>query len=167
MRRSRVPGVCAALACAATALCGSGAGASVSRPHRSLVDGSVNGAAAADGGHLVAWSDGAGGVTVLDDRAGIRTDVPLDRPCDRVYVLDGSDGLFLVDCRVTGPAGNETHQLVLDADHGDVSDLVGSGYTRIGRYWVKGTLDAAGRENVVYTNWHTGESRLYRTPRAD
>src|SRR3954471_24892159 len=124
MARLRVPRAGAALACAALALCGATAGASVSRPHRSVVDPRVNGAAAADGGYYVAWSNGAGGLTVLDDRTGTRTDIALDGPCDRAYVLDASDGLFLVDCRLTGPAGTETHQLVINAVGGEVADLV-------------------------------------------
>lgn len=156
---------CAALALVAAGLSAAPSGAAVSRPHRSVVAAGVNGAAAADGGHLVAWGDDAG-LNVLDDRAGTTISLPLYRPCDNVYALDGSDGVFLVNCRVFGPAGTESHQLIADVASGTITPLPSSTYRSVGTFWAQGTLDSGDREDVAYFNWRTGETRLYRRPRA-
>jgi hypothetical protein len=165
MRRPRAPGVCAALALAAVGLGAVPAGAGISRPHRTLVVARVNGAAAADGGHFVAWG-ASDGLTVLDDRNGDTTNLALGRPCAQVHALDGSAGVFLIACRVPGAAGTETHQLVGEVDTATVTDLPTTTYSRIGRYWVQGRAVLTDSEEIVYTNWHTGETRLFRAPRA-
>ena len=157
--------LCTTLALVAAGVAAAPSGAAVSRPHRSVVAAGVNGAAAVDGGHLVAWGDDDG-LTVLDDRTGDTTDLPLYRPCDKVYPIDGSQGVFLVNCRVFGAAGTESHQLVAEAGSGTVSELAGNTYRSVGRYWVRGTLEVENRRQVVYTNWLTGETRLFRAPLA-
>jgi hypothetical protein len=126
----------------------------------------IGGAVAVDGGHLVAWGDRAGTLTVLDDQTGAKTAIALDRPCDHIYAIDGSNGLFLVDCGITGPVGPETQQLVVDAATGDVTDLVGDSYKRIGRHWLQGSVDIGGRAFILYTEMHTGETRTVRQPRS-
>src|SRR3954468_15964377 len=139
MTPSRVRAACAALVVAVAGLSAIPSGAAVSRPQRSVVAAGLNGAAAADGGHLVAWGDDDG-LTVLDDRTRDTTSVPLGRTCDKVYALDGSQGAFLVDCRVFGVAGTESHQLVAEAGSATVTELAGNTYRSVGRYWVRGKL---------------------------
>jgi hypothetical protein len=149
----------AALLLVATCVCTATADAKLSVVAKGIV-----GAAAADGGRLAAWGNLAGALVVLDDRTGTKKTVDLGRPCARVYAIDGSDGLFLVNCGVAGATGSETHQLVVDVATGEVTALVASTYRRIGRYWVQGTADVGGRAFILYTAWQTGESRMVRAP---
>jgi hypothetical protein len=144
----------------ATCICTPAADAKVS-----VVAREIGGAAGIDGGHLAAWGDRAGDLVVLDDVTGSRTTMALGGTCARVYAIDASDGLVLVDCGTSGPAGPETHQLVVDVPTGAVTDLVGDTYKRIGRYWVQGTADVGGRAFTLYTAWQTGETRMVRAPR--
>src|SRR3954462_910074 len=164
MRRSPLPGARAVLLLGAIGFGAVPAGARVSPPSRSVVAAKVNGAAATDGEHLVAWGNGTGSLRLFDDRFGTRGDVPLGPACDRPYAIDGSHALFLVGCHVNGATGTETHQLVVDSSNGDITPLAGSGYTRIGRYWVQGTVDAGDHEDIAYEAWQTGETRLLRAP---
>jgi hypothetical protein len=122
----------------------------------------------------VAWGDQPppasdvapqGRVIVLDDRTGSKTTVDLGRACDAVYVIDGSAGRFLVECGVDGPDRPRTQQLVLDARNravttvGDEQTAELDIYHRIGRYWLEGTHDSSGHQVIIYTNWHTFETR--------
>src|SRR4051794_14329798 len=153
MRRSPLAGACAVLVLGAIGFGAVPAGARVSHPHRSVVAAKVNGAAAPDGDHLIAWGNGTGSLRLFDDRFGTRGDVALGPACDRPYAIDGSHGLFLVGCRVNGLAGTETHQLVVDALDSEITPLAGSTYNRIGRYWVQGRVDAGDHEDIVYEAW--------------
>lgn len=159
-------GVRTLLVLLATALTAGPAAADVSHPSRSVVASEVNGAAAPDGEHLVAWGNGAGSLRLFDDRFGTRGDVALGPACARPFAIDGEHGLFLVSCKMTGVAGTETRQLVVDAANGDVTPLTGTTYNRVGRYWVQGRVEVAGGEDIVYENWHSGEAVVARAPRA-
>src|SRR4051812_21739005 len=166
MVHPRPSAVCAALAlCALVGGPAAAARPHVSTPHRTVVEQRVNGAAAADGAHLVAWGNDAGALHVLDDSSGFATDIDLGRQCRSVLALDASHGDFLVSCRISVATGVETQQLVVEAATGELTDLVDTGYSRIGRYWVAGTVEVAGHDDVIYTNWRTGERRLFRAPR--
>src|SRR3954451_18020981 len=123
MRRSPLAGACAVLAVGAIGLGAAPAGARVSHPHRSVVAAKVNGAAAADGEHLVAWGNGTGSLRLFDDRFGTRGDVPLGPACDRPYPINGSHALFIVGSHVNGATGTETHQLVVDSLNANIAPL--------------------------------------------
>jgi hypothetical protein len=166
MRRSPLAGACAVLALGAIGLGAVPAGARVSHPHRSVVAAKVNGAAAPDGDHLVAWGNGTGSLRLFDDRFGTRGDIALGPACERPYAIDASHALFLVGCRVNGLDGTETHQLVVDSSSGEITPLVGSTYNRIGRYWGQGRVDTGDHEDIVYEAWRSGETRLLRAPRS-
>jgi hypothetical protein len=147
-------------------LCAAPAEAAVTRPYRATIARSIGGAAAVDGAHLVAWGAGGGQLALYDDRSTSKSVVDLGRPCASVNPLDGSAGIFLINCGVNGQQGVETRQLVYDSGTGDVTDLVDNTNELIGRYWVQGTLDSGGRQVVIYTNWHTGETRSEDAPRS-
>src|SRR3954467_9603503 len=123
MRRSPQARACALLVLVVVGAPALPAQARVSHPSRSVVAAKVNGAAAADGEHLVAWGNGTGSLRLFDDRfgtgggappGGTRGDAPPGPACDRPYAIDGSHALFLVGCHVNGATGTETHQLVVD-----------------------------------------------------
>lgn len=138
------------------------------QPARSAVAKSIH-QAAVDGGHFVVWSkqgpDGAPGrpgrVVVLNDTTGSRKTVELGRACDSVSAPDGHEGRFVIAC----PFGLKTYTLILDAGSGKVTNVGDEhaadcyGYFRIGRHWLEGTSDCSGHQVVIYTNWHTGETR--------
>ena len=150
-----------ALVMVAACICATSAEAKVT-----VVAKAIGGAAAVDGGHLIAWGDREGTLTVLDDRTGAKTALSLGRPCDHIYAIDGSAGLFLIDCGIAGPTGPETRQLVVDAATGEVTDLVADSYKRIGRHWLQGTVEIGGRAFILYTEMHTGETRTVAVPRS-
>jgi hypothetical protein len=136
--------------------------AAVSRPYRSILAKGISGATAVDGGHLVAWGGGKGRLALYDDRSNDKTLTFLDRPCNSVSPLDGSAGVFLVNCGVETAGGVETRQLVFDSASSEVTDVAGTpanSYEQIGQNWLQGTTDSGGDEVVIYTNWHTGETR--------
>src|SRR3954469_5299935 len=130
----------ACLAASVVALVFAGAaGASVSKPKRSVVVRAVVDAAS-DGGRLVAWGEGgAPGTLVLrDDKSGARRRLPLDRDCDRVSVVDASRGKVLASCR--GP----NTWMVVGAKAGEITPVGDEppgeceAFGQIGRYWLLG-----------------------------
>jgi hypothetical protein len=135
------------------------AAAAVSHPKKTVLARGIGGAAAVDGDHLVGWGGGHGRLAVYDDRTRTKTLFDLDRHCSRIVPIDASRGLFLINCGVNGAEGPETFPLVFDTATGTTTDLPPAAYERIGAQWVEGTIDTGDRSVVVYTNWHTGETR--------
>ena len=133
--------------------------AAVSHPQKTVLARGIGGAAAADGDHLVGWGGGHGRLAVYDDSTRTKTLVDLDRHCSRLVPIDASNGFFLVNCGVNGVDGPETSPIVVDSTTGATTDLPPGVYDRIGDQWVEGTVDSGARSVVVYTNWHTGETR--------
>jgi hypothetical protein len=149
----------AALSLLFLCLCAAPAHSAVSRPYRSILAKGIGGSTAADGGHLVAWGGGKGRLALYDDRTNEKILFDLARGCHSVSPLDGSAGVFLINCGVDTAAGVDTHQLIFDTETGDLIDAPGNTYELIGRNWLQGTADSGGDEVVIYTNWHTGETR--------
>src|SRR4051812_39322001 len=135
------------------------AGAAVSHPKRTVLARGIIGAVAVDGDHLVGWGGGRGRLALYDDRTRTKTLVELGRPCSRVLPIDASGGSFLINCGINGPQGPETHPLVYDTTTGLTVDLAPGTYELVGTQWVEGTIESGGRQIVIYTNWHTGETR--------
>jgi hypothetical protein len=135
------------------------AAAAVRHPVRTVHARGVGGTIAVDGVHLVAYTGGSGRIALFDDRTGSTRKVGLGRTCNRVAPIDASDGFFLVNCGTNGPEGPIVQQVVFDARTGTATDLPLASYEQIGSEWVEGTTDSAGRDVVIYTNWHTGETR--------
>jgi hypothetical protein len=135
------------------------AAAAVSHPRRNVLARGILGAAAVDGVHLVAWGGGSGRIALYDDRTGVTQRIPLTHTCNRVIPIDATDGFFLVICGTDTAEGATSRQIVFDATTGQETDLPLSTYERIGRQWVEGTDDSSGEQVVIYTNWHTGETR--------
>jgi hypothetical protein len=135
------------------------AAAAVSHPKKTVLARGIGGAAAADGDHLVGWGGGHGRLAVYDDRTRTKTLLDLDRHCSRIVPIDASKGFFLIICGINGAEGPENHPLVVDAATGVTTELPPGSYEQIGTQWVEGTIDEGDRTVVVYTNWHTGETR--------
>jgi hypothetical protein len=135
------------------------AAAAVSHPKKTVLARGIGGAAAVDGDHLVGWGGGHGRLAVFDDRTGTKTLLDLDRHCSRIVPIDASKGFFLINCGVNGSEGPETFPLVFDTATGVTTELPPGTYEKIGTQWVEGTVDTGARTVVVYTNWHTGETR--------
>ena len=135
------------------------AAAAVSHPKKTVLARGIGGAAAVDGDHLVGWGGGHGRLAVYDDRTGTKTLLDLDRHCSRIVPIDARSGFFLISCGVNGSEGPETFPLVFDTATGVTTELPPGTYEKIGTQWVEGTVDAGARTVVVYTNWHTGETR--------
>jgi hypothetical protein len=133
--------------------------AAVSHPKRTGLARGIIGAAAADGDHLVGWGGGRGRLALYDDRTRTKSLVELGRACSRVLPIDASAGSFLINCGVNGAQGPETHPLVYDTTTGVTVDLPPGTYELVGTQWVEGTIESGGRQIVIYTNWHTGETR--------
>jgi hypothetical protein len=133
--------------------------AAVSHPKRTVLARGILGAVAVDGDHLAGWGGGRGRLALYDDRTASKSLVDLGRACTRVIPIDASHGFFLINCGINGSQGPETHPLVFDTTTGVAIDLPPASYELIGSRWVEGTIDSGDRQIVIYTNWHTGETR--------
>ena len=135
------------------------AAAAVSHPRRTVIARQIAGSVAVDGVHLVGYSGGRGRIALFDDRTGKTRRVLPGRTCTRVVPIDARAGFFLVNCGANGPEGPVVNQIVFDSHTDEAIDLPGGTYERIGTQWVEGTTPSGDADVVIYTNWHTGETR--------
>ena len=135
------------------------AAAAVSHPRKTVIAREIAGSVAVDGVHLVGYGGGSGRIALFDDRTGETRKVEPGRSCTRVLPIDAADGFFLVNCGMNGPEGPVTQQIVFDSSTDTAIDLPLNAYEQIGKEWVEGTMESSGRDVVIYTNWHTGETR--------
>jgi hypothetical protein len=166
MSLARAHVVALAAALVVVALPAAVAAAPFSKPRSFVVTKRTGGAAAVDGSHFAAWGGGRGQVTVLDERTLARYLFGLGRDCDRVLPLSGGGGHFLVNCGVSGAAGAENHEYLLDAADGSATSLGDGRYALVGSQWLQGSGEDDFGRYVVYTNWHTGESITERVGEA-
>ena len=133
--------------------------AAVSHPRKVVHARGIAGAIAVDGVHLVGYGGGGGRIALFDDQTRTTRKVKPGRDCTRVVPIDASDGFFLINCGMNGAEGPVTQQIIFDSRTDTAIDLALNSYEQIGQEWLEGTMESDGRDVVIYTNWHTGETR--------
>ena len=133
--------------------------AAVSHPPKKVHARGIAGSIAVDGVHLVGYGGGGGRIALYDDRTRTTRKVAPGRTCTRVLPIDAVDGFFLVNCGLNGAEGPVVQQIIFDSRTDTAIDLPLNTYEQIGKEWVEGTTESSGRDVVIYTNWHTGETR--------